>query len=218
MIYEVSVLSDPIRQGDIFVGLPRVDLSLREVVVADADEERVLGWQDIVEDGQPVKAIVWIRPVAAIVVTQDCDTLHSRDITLCEIRDFRDVERKSKDTKTPKKWVNIITQHARINQKWFYLPPDARLGFTDKMGVDFAVTLRVPRDDLEQLRVLRKGRLNPVADEHFRERIAEFFRRYPYDEWYPLNQEELEAYMSDYPDAKPFPWQSPTQPTGDKIS
>jgi hypothetical protein len=107
----------------------------------------------------------------------------------------------------PKKWKNIITQQARINQKWFYLPPDEKVGFAQKMGVDFLVTLRVPRVDLETLRSLRKGRLNAIADEHFRERIAEFFRRYPYDEWYPLNKEELQAYVEEYPDAKPFPWQ-----------
>jgi hypothetical protein len=50
-------------------------------------------------------------------------------VTLCEIRDFRDVERKCKDTALPKKWKNIITQQAWLNQKWFYLPPDERIGF-----------------------------------------------------------------------------------------
>ncbi|MCU0978110.1 MAG: hypothetical protein MUF25_02965, partial [Pirellulaceae bacterium] len=110
-------------------------------------------------------------------------------------------------TSTPKAWKNILTQHARVNQKWFYLPPDEQIGFLDKMAVDFMVTLRVPRTDLESLRELRKGRLNPVADEHFRERIAEFFRRYPYDECYPLNSDELEAYRAQYPETRPFPWQ-----------
>ena len=75
------------------------------------------------------------------------------------------------------------------------------MGLREKMGVNFLVTLRVPRVDLEAYRYLRKGRLNGVADEHFRERIAEFFRRFPYDEWYALNTEELEAYQKDYPDA-----------------
>ena len=55
------------------------------------------------------------------------------------------------------------------------------------------VTLRVRRVELETLRDLRRGRLNFLADEHFRERIGEFFRRYPYDEWYALNREELGA-------------------------
>jgi hypothetical protein len=33
MIYEFPDTSIPIRQGDIFVGLPRVDISLNKVVV-----------------------------------------------------------------------------------------------------------------------------------------------------------------------------------------
>lgn len=207
MIYEFPDMSMPIRQGDIFVSLPRVDLSLNKVLIFSEIGERFAKWVEIAAVGNPVNIIVPVRPVTAIVASQDCDALRSRDITLCEIRSFRDVERKSKDTTSPKSWKNLITQHARINQKWFYLPPDDRVGFSEKMAVDFMVTLRVPRAELEELRDLRKGRLNPLADEHFRERIGEFFRRYPYDEWYPLDQDELKAYMEEYPDTKPFPWQ-----------
>lgn len=208
MIYEYPDHDEPIRQGDIFVGVPRIELSLQTVVLAEADGEQIANWQQLADHTMPINIIVPVRPVPAIVATQDCDTLRSRDITLCEIREFRDVERKSKETAAPKKWKNIITQHARINQKWFYLPPDEKIGFADKMAVDFLVTLRVPRADLEKLRSLRKGRLNRTADEHFRERIAEFFRRYPYDEWYPLNKAEFEAYVAEYPDAEPYPWQA----------
>jgi hypothetical protein len=75
------------------------------------------------------------------------------------------------------------------------------------MGVEFMTTLRVARVDLESLRNLRKGRLNWIAEEHFRERIAEFFRRYPYDEWYPLDTSEFSEYEKEYPDVHPFPWQ-----------
>ncbi len=207
MIYEFPDTSMRIRQGDIFIGLPRIDMSLNNVLIVSEVGERIAQWAEIAAKGDPVNIIVPVRPVAAIVATQDCDAARSRDITLCEIRSFRDVERKSKDTTSAKSWKNLITQHARINQKWFYLPPDDRVGFLEKMAVDFMVTLRVPRTELEELRDLRKGRLNQLAEEHFRERIGEFFRRYPYDEWYPLDQEELKAYLTEYPDTKPFPWQ-----------
>lgn len=207
MIYEFPENAEPIRQGDIFIGLPRIDISLNEVLVAEEKEERIVTWAEIAERGIPVNIIVPSRPVTAIVASQNCDALNSRDITLCEIREFKDVEGKSKNTTSPKSWKNIITQQARINQKWFYLPPDPKIGFKQKMAADFRVTLRVPREDLESLRSLRKGRLSSIADEHFRERIAEFFRRYPYDEWYPLDEKEMEAYNREYPDAKPFPWQ-----------
>ncbi len=210
MIYEFPDQTAPIRQGDIFVGLPRVDLSLEEILLVDEVGERIAKWEDLANHSNTFNIIVPVRPVASIVATQDCDAYNSRDITLCEIREFRDVEKKSKDTQSPRKWKNILTQHARLNQKWFYLPSDEQLGFSDKMAVDFLVTLRVPREDLDNLRSLRRGRLNAVADEHFRERIGEFFRRYPYDEWYALDKEEMAAYSREYPNAEHFPWQQGT--------
>ncbi len=212
MIYDFPDTSAPIRQGDLFVGLPRVDFSLDKVIIADEGGECLARWVEIAQKNDPVDIIVSVRPVAAIVATQDCDAVRSRDITLCEIRRFLDVEQKANERTGAKGWKTILTQHARINQKWFYLPPDTRVGFIEKMAVDFMVTLRVPRVELEGLRDLRRGRLNPIADEHFRERISEFFRRYPYDEWYPLNQEEMKAYTAEYPDTKPFPWQE-VEPT-----
>jgi antitoxin (DNA-binding transcriptional repressor) of toxin-antitoxin stability system len=213
VIYEFPNSDAAIRQGDIFVGLPRVEVSLREIpVITDDGQQRLAQWREIVQAGQPVTAVFAMRPVAAIVATQDCDTLRAPDITLCEIRRFQEVERKAAQTSSAKSWKNILTQHARINQKWFYLPPNERLGFADKQAVDFLVTLRVPREELEEMRDLRRGRLNDMADEHFRERIADFFRRYPYDEWYSLNHEELAAYQQEYPDTIPYPWQHVAAP------
>lgn len=208
MIYEYPDPAQPVRQSDIFVGLPRVDFSLRGIPLVTGEGEQVLvHWREIAQRDAPVTAVLGLRPVAAIVATQDCDALHARDITLCEIQRFRKVEGKAAKTTSAKSWKNILTQHARINLKWFYLPPDGQIGFAEKMAVDFLVTLRVPRTELEDLRDLRRRRLNAIADEHFRERISEFYRRYPYDEWYPLNQEELDAYRREYPDVEPFPWQ-----------
>lgn len=207
MIYEYPESDTPIRQGDIFVGLPRVDISLREMLLANEEGESFADWQDLALQETPVEVILPIVPVTAIVATQDCDAQRSRDITLCEIRPFVQVERSINEKTTPKGYTGRITQHARINQKWFYLPPDQQLGFASKMAADFLVTLCLPLNDLLNLRTLRRGRLNNVADEHFRERISDFFRRYPYDEWYALNEAELAEYAKNYPDAKPYPWQ-----------
>jgi len=209
VIYVSTGIDEPLRQGDIFAGLPRIDLSLGDLDVVEENEDVVsANWSQIAKDGKPVMAVVGIRPVHAIVITQNCDALRSRDVTLCEIQPFQEVEKKCQTTKNAKGWSSIITQQARLNYKWFYLPPDTMLGFACKMGVDFFSTIRVPRVDLEGFRHCRKGRLNDVASAHFRERIAEFFRRYPYDEWYPLNEEELQAYHAEHPDAQPFPWQA----------
>ena len=103
--------------------------------------------------------------------------------------------------------MKAITKQSRINLKWFYLPIDEEIGFKEKMAVDFQVTLRLQRQELENLRFLRRKRLNVIADEHFRERIAEFFRRYPYDEWYPLNKEEFASYAAEHSQEPPEPFQ-----------
>ncbi|NCO90433.1 MAG: hypothetical protein AUJ96_05130 [Armatimonadetes bacterium CG2_30_66_41] len=208
MIYEYPEIDAPIRQGDIFYSVPRVELSLRELPVITTDPEaQPMSWEELARAGQPVTALLGLRPVKAIVASQDCDVLLGPDITLCEIREFRDVYPPCAETTKPSSWVNVITQHSRVNLKWFYLPPDEGIGFTERMAVDFAVTIRVPQEDLQEHRRLRVGRLNAVADEHFRERLGEYFRRYPYDEWYPLRRDELEAYMAKNPHVQPFPWQ-----------
>ena len=207
MIYDFPDPGAPIRQGDIFVGLPRVELSLEHVILADEDGQRLASWDDVADRQEPTAIIVPVRPVAAIVATQDCDALRSRDITLCEIRPFLAVEGKAHKNTKPKGYKSLLTQHARINQKWFYLPPDEHVGFKQKMAADFLVTLCLPLSDLMAFRTRRHGRLNHVADEHFRERISEFFRRYPYDEWYALDEHELAEYKKEYPGAEPFAWQ-----------
>jgi hypothetical protein len=208
MIYNFPETSSPIGQGDIFFGVPILDLTDDELpTIDDEGNARALPWEAFASAGENVSAIVSVRPTIAIVGTQECDALRAPNITLFEVRPFRDVERMSKDTSKPSGWVKLLTQHARINQKWFYLPADERIGFNEKMGADFLTPIRVPRLALERLISFRKGRLNEVAKQHFRERLAEFFRRYAYDEWYPLTREELAEYQKNHPDVEPFPWQ-----------
>jgi len=179
-------------------------------LVRDDGAEEV-EWRDIAQDNGEKTIILPVKPVFAIVASQDCDNVRGQDITLCEIKPFPQVEgQATKSAKSPKSWVSIITQQARKNLKWFYLPPDENVGFIEKMAVEFALTIRVPRIGLEGFRSFRKGRLNDVADEHFRERLSEFFRRYPYDEWYSLNPDELESYQKlNTEGISPFPWQAP---------
>jgi|ERR1043165_2281996 hypothetical protein len=217
MIYDFPEPSSPICQGDIFIGVPILDLPDDELsVIDDKGVAQALPWEEFASDGQTVSALIAVRPTIAIVGTQECDAIRAPNITLFEVRPFRDVERKSKDTSKPSKWVPIITQHVRVNQKWFYLPADERIGFTEKMGADFLTPIRIPRLALERLISFRKGRLNEVAGQHFRERLAEFFRRYAYDEWYPLTREELAEYQKNHPDAEPFPWQQENYASDDK--
>ncbi len=207
MIYQTLKSSDPLSQGDIFVNVPRIDFSMNEILVADEEGELESSWGATLSSDKPLNAIVPITPITAIVITPDCDALRNPNITLCEIRSFREVEKKCSQTQSPKKWVDIITQQARINQKWYYLPPDASIGFEDKMAADFLVTIRLRREDLELNRSLRVGRLNATAKAHFRQRIGDFFARAPFDEWYSLNKEEFKHYKDGHPGTIPFKWQ-----------
>jgi hypothetical protein len=204
MIYQFPPPAAPIRQGDIFETMPRVDFSLAELsIVTERNEPEAVTWDIVRGSADPVTAVVGLRAVWAIVITQDCDTIRAPDITLCEIKPFRDVLRVPLPT-TPKGWADLLRRQAVQNLKWFYLPSDPTVGFNDRMAVDFLATLRVAREDLEAARYLRRGRLNDVADEHFRERLAEFFRRYPYNEWYPFTREEFEAYRAGHPQEADF--------------
>jgi hypothetical protein len=209
MIYEFPAPDSPIRQGDIFQTVPRIDVNLSKLPVFSGDEPLSDDWLRVSSSSNPVLALVAMRPVQAIVITQDCDTVRVDDIALCEIERFNVVEPLGKGAKYPAKTMSMITKHARLNLKWFYLPPDPGLGFSDKMAVDFHSVLRVSRTYLEQnLTQLRLARLNQVATEHFRERLSEYYRRYPYDEWYPLDKAEFEEYRRSKPEPiEPFPWQ-----------
>jgi len=211
MIYEFPEKTEPIRQGDIFVGIPKPEIELSQgLPIIDEDQNiETVPWMEVAADEQPITVVLAVQPVTAIVLTQDCDARRAADITLCQIRDFFDVERGVSKETTPKKLIGKIVSQSKVNLKWFYLPPNNRIGFSERMAVDLLTTLRVAREDLQSLIPLRRGRLNAVAEDHFRERVAYFFRRYAYDEWYPFGKDEIEYYPN-YATLEPsdlFPWQ-----------
>lgn len=210
MIYDQVDSSQPIQQGDIFEQMPRVDLDLASFLVVRGEQDTYTGsWREVIREQQNSEtALVGVTPVTAIVVTQNCDCLRNAEITLCEIRRFELVHRQTPPA-TPRKWASVVTTQSKLNVKWFYLPIEPAVGIANKMAVDFEVTLRVKRTDLEALKELRIGRLNDIALQHFRERISYYLRRFPFDEWYPLDREEFEAYCIEHPDSQPFPWQEP---------
>ena len=207
MIYESAPLNEPIRQGDIFRNIPRVDLSFATMAVVDGDGQRELQWKDALSDSSPVVAILPVKPVTAIVITQDCDTVRGEYICLAEVEDFLTSTGQNAPT-TPKKWQSLIKRHTKSSIRWFYLPVATEYGITGKMAADFRIVIRVPRLDLEDYREDRLCRLSGIAREHFRETLGQFFRRYAYDEWYPLTREEFQAYADESSEAiPPYPWQ-----------
>jgi hypothetical protein len=213
MIYDKPDPSADVRQGDIFRAVPRIDVALKDLQVIETDSAVPSNWAELPQVlsglGEPVTALVSIRPVTGIVLSQDCDALHSADVTLAEVLPFAEVEKALKSlTIGSSNWVRKILQQARINQKWFYLPKSADLEFAIPMAADFRSLIKVSQPDLESMRAkFRIGRLNGIATAHFRERASEFFRRYAHDEWYSLTKEELEIYAKLSGSVTPFPWQ-----------
>jgi len=212
VIYELPALDAPIRQGDIFEGIPRIDLSIAELsILNENNQTEVVAWDAIRGQAGPIVAMTALRSVRAIVITQDCDTVRAPDISLCEIKRFADVV-KVPAPGSAKKWGDLLVRQAVANLKWFYLPADQHIGFAERMAVDFLATLRVNRDELDAARHMRRGRLNETADEHFRERLSEFFRRYPYNEWYPFTKDEFDAYKAARNEEadliQPYPYQT----------
>lgn len=209
MIYEYLVNDEPIRQGDIFQRIPRIDLDLSQLPVVINGKTYADDWLNSSSNNDLIQAVVGVRSVTAIVITQDCDAVRIDDIALCEIASFKEVEGLAKDANKPKAYMSLITKQSRLNLKWFYLPPDSKIGFKEKMAVDFQTVIPASRSYLEKnASTLRLGRLNEIASEHFREKLSEFYRRFAYDEWYPLDKEELNEYKKDKPGPIiPFPWQ-----------
>lgn len=204
-MYLIPDVAQPIRQGDIFRWLPKPEIDLGDAklpILTEPKEEgiREIDWFQLAEAGEVAYATIRVKPVCGIVITQDCDVTRSPNITYAEIRPFSEINKNYNEANTTaKSLVSIVTRHARVNYAWYYLPENDRLNFTRKMGVDFESVFDVPREMLETYKEqMRLGRLDDdVAWPHFRERVAEYYRRYPYNEWYPLNSSELDAYEED---------------------
>jgi len=217
---------EPIRQGDIFRWLPKIELllgnaNLPYLVEPKTEGVKVIDWRNFAITGEKAQVISSVKAVIGIVISQDCDASRSPNIAFAEIRPLQEIPefKKIKEPPTPSTVVSIVTDHTRKNQKWYFLSESIDLGFDRKMGVDFESIFEVNRIMLvNNLDLLRLGRLDDdVAWPHFRERIAEFFRRYPYNEWYPLNSEEAQYYEEDHKKKDPdyyldprYRWQNPS--------
>lgn len=211
MIYEIPSSDEPIHQGDIFRYVPRIDINLESLPVANGDSFLLNNWVDAIETNgsEPITSLVAIKPVIAIVISQDCDAVRADDIALAEVVPFENVESNIKNAKYPTRTWGVITKNSRVNLKWFYLPIDLKIGFEKRMAADFRSVLQTSKTFLENHRErFRIARLNDIATQHFRERLSEYFRRYAYDEWYPLDKKEFDEYRKSKSEpTDPFDWQ-----------
>lgn len=219
-MYSFPADTDPIRQGDIFRWLPKLDLLVGEknlpILSETAGEGlREIDWLSVAQSSSTINsninASVYAKSVTGIVINQDCDSIRNEQILFCEILPLKELFKDYKeDTPNDKKFIDWMSSYNKKNQKWFYLAENDRIGFVRKMSVNFESAFVVPREFINTYKDrLRIGHLDDeVAKPHFRERVSEYFRRYPYNEWYPLNQAELAVYESGKGLVDPkYPWQ-----------
>jgi hypothetical protein len=214
LIYEKADSKEQIRQGDIFKSLPlvSVDPAAMRLIDEEAGQPRKPTEWNAENITEAVRVVASIQPVYGIVITQDCDAERDKYITFFLVDEYSEIVKNPTPPQSnpadPKWWGKSFLKRARVQNKWFYLPANDEFGFEKKMAVDFQIAFQVRREFLMgNLDQLRMGRLKEVAWEHFREKVANYFRRYAYNEWYPLTPEELQVYQQTNPDAEPFPWQ-----------
>ena len=199
MCYDLLENDRPIRQGDIFYPLPYTILSLEALQTISMAGLKASKWNDIKdivmeeeeEEEAEIAISIGLRKTWGIVASQDCDASDAPNISLFQIDPFVKVHSRPS---SPTRWVNTLTERLCKNAKWFYLPKDDRVGINEEKAVNFHKVIQLKRVDLERNKNLRRGRLSDFAYEHYREAIAQYFRRYPYNEWYPFNKAQLEAY------------------------
>ena len=225
MIYAHVGPDDPIRQGDIFRSVPRVDISLTQLVAISKESPVQTAWKDALKDDslcEPpsehnpsplIRAILPIASVDAIILSQDCDAARDEELSLCEIGLLPSVWSQAKQAKGAKWYAEMLTRQGSEQLKIFYLPEEIAenriVGFDSKMAADFSSIFQLRRAELESLKEFRTGRLNDEAYAHFREKLSEYFRRYPVDPWYALNTEEFSLYSSKQQEpVKPRPYQA----------
>lgn len=219
--YNVSPEADPIRQGDIFYPVPYVTpIDLNSATYGYSEEVTAASspW-DAMKDKESLTVTLAVQPSWAIVVSQDCD-VRNPSISLCPIEPLTNLGNNLPALDKKEKWATYITRDLRNMPGVFYLPESEKIGLTEKNYVNFGKVFQLDSTSLDGKKSnLRKGRLNDDADEHFREKLANYFRRYAYEEHYPLNKEELEAYEKKRGAvvSKRFSWQKQTSPKVENV-
>jgi hypothetical protein len=125
--------------------VPRVELSLSQLPVVDGLQTRRATWSDIVRDTvppgtlegpQPIAAIVAVKPVLGVAITQNCDAARARDIGLCQVAKFLTVAGQKEVPQNAKKWQSLIIRMVWTNPILFYLPAAPEFGLSDCMAAD----------------------------------------------------------------------------------
>ena len=187
MIYKNVSVNKPIRQGDIFRNLSLVRFDLEDLLTFQDDNSIISKTWESIEPNE-VQILANLEKTYAIVLSQDCDCLRSPYLSLIVIKPL------NKNIQTQKNWMEFIIDLNKRRPSKMYLPPDNNFNIPIRMQIDFSHIFPIARKNLEVLRKLRLARLNKEAMEHFREKAAYYFHRYGYEEFYPLNNFEMDSY------------------------
>lgn len=211
MIYEPVDVDLPLRQGDIFVSIALPEWSMTEVprLKEDGSFEQI----DLSAVNAPtdVHAVVLLRMSTVIVVSQDCDCARGEYVSVAPVVGISTIIPDGQEPKNPKRWASYISKSAKEKLRYFYLPPDGNRVIAVKSVADFRSVSRVRLADMLSVRARgRRMRLNEVASDHFKEQLAHFFRRYAYNEWYPMDRDEFAAYREEKKAEQidPYGWQT----------
>ena len=187
MIYEPVSLSDDLRQGDIFVGLPFSYFDLDALFVyTDESNFGEVSWKDLTKED--IQILADTEKVYGIILSQDCDCLREDYISLIVVSEWK------KDYAKSKKWMEEIIKLNRSSPSKMYIPPDDNFKINKKMHIDFSQIFNLKRENLINIKNLRLCRLNGEAMDHFREKLSFYFHRYAFDEFYPLDKEQMNSY------------------------
>ena len=75
-----------------------------------------------------------------------------------------------------------------------YLPLDSQYQIEERMLINFSTIFHLDGKILSNVQATIMT-LNGDALNHFREKISHYFKRYSYEEYYPLNSEEMDEYL-----------------------
>ena len=200
-IYEELNEEISINQGDIFLNLPFVQIDDAKILTFNGEKgvEKDLS-KHTYKDQINTKAITKLKVLPGIIISQNCDILRSEYLSFCAIRPLEEVDGTykndfAKKSDLDKKKIDYFTKKYKFQEKYFYLPIDKTKIFQTRMAVDFSTIFQVKTEVIKKLLKGRKLKLNKIASTQFRQKMSNYFLRFVYDPWYPLNKDEFEVYL-----------------------
>lgn len=213
--YEKIPSSELLEQGDIFEDLPFLNITepvINEVIPEGSGiKYKEIKLKDYVSGKKKKNIVIPAKIGPGILISQNCDSSRDEFVSFCAIRPYAQLE-KNFSPNNENKQVKFLTKDYAHKAKYFYLPANLKNGFEDRMAVDFSSIHQIKTSLLQELIIKRKCRLSGLALDHFRVKLAHYFRRFAYNPWYVLNAKEFQTYIDSITDSdekaliEPYAW------------